>query len=89
MHSLVTESHELSQASGNARSQTRPLVLDVELNRGEVFTLYGDWRGVQIVVPRGLVWITQEGDPDDHFVAAGVRFTVTCAGRVVMQGIRT
>lgn len=42
--------------------------------------------GAALTVLAGRLWITLDGDPDDHFVAAGQGWTATRAGRCVIQG---
>ena len=34
---------------------------------------------------RGIVWLTQSGDPTDYLLRAGDRFTAQSRGRVVAQ----
>ena len=42
--------------------------------------------GTTLTVLAGRLWITLEGDPDDHIVAAGQVWTATRVGRCVIQG---
>jgi len=42
--------------------------------------------GATLAVLAGRLWITLDDDPDDHFVAAGQRWTADRAGRCVLQG---
>ncbi len=42
--------------------------------------------GASLRVLAGRLWITLDGDPDDHFIAAGQGWTATRAGRCVIQG---
>lgn len=41
--------------------------------------------GTTIAVAAGRVWLTEAGDPADHFVGAGQRHVVGRAGQVVME----
>jgi len=43
-------------------------------------------RGACIDVASGRIWLTETGDPDDHFVAAGGCHVVRRGGRVVIEG---
>ncbi len=43
-------------------------------------------RGTCIDVAAGRIWLTEPGDLDDHFVAAGGRHVVRRGGRVVLEG---
>jgi hypothetical protein len=65
-----------------------PRVLQIRLERREVAMLSGDQTGAQIVSVDSVLWITQEGDPDDHFLQPGERYHITGPGRVVIQGMR-
>lgn len=42
-------------------------------------------RGLEIEVRAGRIWLTEEGDGDDHFIAAGQRHRVQGDGRVVLE----
>ncbi len=42
--------------------------------------------GATLRVHSGRLWITLDGDPDDHFITAGQRWTAPRAGRCVIQG---
>jgi len=41
--------------------------------------------GLRIEVGCGRLWLTEEGDADDHFIAAGEVHTVRGEGRVVIE----
>jgi hypothetical protein len=42
--------------------------------------------GACIAVQTGRAWVTQSGDGNDYFVAAGQRHVVVRRGRVVIEG---
>lgn len=44
-------------------------------------------RGTQIRSLRGELWITQEGDPHDYFVPAGMFFCADRTGRIVVSAL--
>ena len=58
----------------------------LELGQGEVVTLI-DAEGARILSQRGQVWITQEGDREDHIVAAGETLVVLRPGRTIVQAL--
>ena len=58
------------------------------LARDEVWTSPVGMRGLALACGEGSVWLTQEGDPEDHVVRAGERFQVAGPGRVVVQALR-
>jgi hypothetical protein len=62
-------------------------VIEMRLNRRDVRGLTVGMDGVQILCAGGALWITQDGDPKDHFLKLGDRFTTTGRGRVVVQGL--
>ena len=41
--------------------------------------------GETMTCERGIVWLTQSGDPTDYLLRAGDRFTAQSRGRVVAQ----
>jgi hypothetical protein len=71
-------------AAGRQRSKS---AAEIHLGYREVYQQDGDLRGVMIVPMEGQVWVTQRGDPEDHTLGPGERFTITRRGRVVVQGI--
>ncbi|HUI99606.1 MAG TPA: DUF2917 domain-containing protein [Usitatibacter sp.] len=58
----------------------------LELAEGQVVTLV-DAEGTRILPQRGQVWITQEGDREDHIVAAGETLVVVRPGRTIVQAL--
>ena len=58
----------------------------LELAEGQVVTLV-DAEGTRILPQRGQVWITQEGDREDHIVAAGEALVVLRPGRTIVQAL--
>ena len=60
----------------------------VSLGRREVLVLSDAACQLQILCGAGVLWITQDGDPEDYILERGERFTVTRPGRVVIQGMR-
>lgn len=46
-----------------------------------------DGQGRSVVVFRGLLWITQDGDPRDVFVGSGETFTIDRPGRVLIEAM--
>jgi hypothetical protein len=63
-------------------------VRTVSLARREVLVLSDVECDLQILCATGVIWITQDGDPEDYILERGERFTVTRPGRVVIQGMR-
>ena len=66
----------------------RPELRTISLARREVLVLSAVACQLQILCGAGVLWITQDGDPEDHILERGERFTVTRPGRVVVQGMR-
>lgn len=58
----------------------------VELAPDEALTIMAD-RGTEIRVVQGALWITQEGDGQDHIVAAGTRFRSGHQGAIVVSAL--
>ncbi|PXW99561.1 hypothetical protein C7444_101391 [Sphaerotilus hippei] len=44
-------------------------------------------RGLCITVITGRVWLTEEGDEQDHFLSGGDTHVVAGCGRVVVEGL--
>lgn len=58
----------------------------VELAPHEAVTIMAD-RGTQVRVAQGALWITQEGDSEDHIVTAGTRFCSAHHGTIVVSAV--
>ena len=57
---------------------------DVALAPGEVLRLEGP-RGLQVVCQSGHLWITEEAQPDDVWLAAGQRVRLVGNGLAVLE----
>jgi DUF2917 family protein len=57
----------------------------VELNEAKAWSAQVPRAGVEIRVLTGTVWVTQEGDAEDHVLSAGGTFVADRAGRVGIQ----
>ena len=49
--------------------------------------LAGIDRGDAIVVTQGILWVTQEGDPQDYVLSPGERFVANRHGMVVVEAL--
>ena len=58
----------------------------LSLECGEVITL-DDAEGVRIQARKGVVWVTEDGEPKDHIVQPGETLVVNHAGRTVVQAL--
>jgi hypothetical protein len=56
------------------------------LAAGQILTL-DDAKGLSIFARSGTVWVTEEGNPDDHIVGPGDTLTVAHPGRTLVQAI--
>ena len=57
------------------------------LQPGQVVAL-DDAIGTRIVAQRGIVWITEEGDPSDHILRPGETRVVRNRGRTLVQAMQ-
>jgi len=60
--------------------------VEMQLNDGDLFRLEGDQRHSRILCLEGTLWVTQEGDPNDHILEMGQWFIIYKPGRVIIQG---
>ena len=58
----------------------------VALEAGQVLSL-DDARGMRIRAKAGTVWVTEEGDLDDHIVGPGGSLVIAHDGRTVVQAM--
>jgi hypothetical protein len=56
----------------------------VELERAGMLNLYAP-KGSTIECDGGLVWVTQEGEPNDYWLPAGETLVLPRSGRVVIE----
>lgn len=56
------------------------------LRQGATLRIH-EGEGRSIAVFNGLVWITQEGDPRDAFIASGQTFTIDRPGLVLVDAM--
>ena len=60
----------------------------ITLGKGEIKALRGDHRWRLILCHRGMLWITQANDPEDHVIKAGEAFLITKKGTVLIKSLR-
>lgn len=61
--------------------------VEISLAANEVFTLPGDPRGARLEALHGLVWVTQDNDPQDYMLTPGQKLTLTRRGRVLVEAL--
>ncbi len=59
---------------------------ELELHEGQVVTLL-DAKGTRIVARSGSVWVTEEGDRQDHIMGPGDARVVAHSGRTIVQAL--
>jgi len=59
----------------------------VNLSEGELFAMTGDQRGTRLQSLGGGLWVTQNGDPEDHSLQPGQAFVVSRKGKVVVTAM--
>jgi DUF2917 family protein len=59
----------------------------LSLEAGQVLTL-DDAAGTRIVARLGTVWVTEEGDVNDHIVGTGESLVVRRGGRTLLQALQ-
>ncbi|BDG09830.1 DUF2917 domain-containing protein [Anaeromyxobacter paludicola] len=60
----------------------------VDLDEGKAWSAEGRRHGVAIRCETGTVWITVEGDPEDHVLQAPAVFETHGRGRVAAQALQ-
>ncbi|HET7730552.1 MAG TPA: DUF2917 domain-containing protein [Usitatibacter sp.] len=59
----------------------------IALKAGQLLTL-DDAAGTRIVSRLGTVWVTEEGDPEDHIVGPGETRLIGRGGRTLLQAMQ-
>ena len=60
----------------------------VTLAREEIKALRGDQRWRVVFCHRGMLWITQANDPEDHVIKDGEAFLISKKGTVLIKALR-
>ena len=63
--------------------------MKIHLKKKELVAIERDARGVTVSCLDGAVWLTQNGDLNDHLILSGMGFTVSCKGKVVMLALNS
>ena len=61
--------------------------MKTHLKKKELVAIERDARGLTVSCLDGAVWLTQNGDLNDHLILPGMSFTVSCKGKVVMVAL--
>jgi len=61
--------------------------MDLALHRGGMLKIQ-DGRGVVIEVKRGMLWLTQEGDPRDRYIGAGDWLRLDSDGLTIANALK-
>lgn len=59
----------------------------IRLRERELFSIRGDCGGMVVSCRTGDLWLTQEGDPNDHLIGAGENFTISRKGLVLINAL--
>ncbi len=60
----------------------------IPIKRGELHRLQGDHRWELIYCHEGLLWVTQENDPEDHVLRSRQAFLINQRGLVLVKALR-
>lgn len=71
-------------AAHNRKARQLP---ERRLSAKQIERLAGVGRGDAIVVTQGILWVTQEGDPQDYVLTPGERFVANRHGSVVVEAL--
>lgn len=66
--------------------KSHPMILPMQ--RGSMHRIPSIQRGTTVVCERGVLWLTQTGDPMDHFLLPGQRYTLKKRGKVLVEAMR-
>ncbi len=70
------------------RAAVRPRPFEILLEEDETWSFEAGRPGVEVDCLSGEVWVTVEGDPQDHVLAAGATFSTGRRGRLAMMALR-
>lgn len=70
-----------------ARKPKSSQINERRLSSQDIQRLAGIHPGDAILVTQGILWVTQEGDPNDYVLSAGERFIANRRGSVVVEAL--
>jgi hypothetical protein len=59
----------------------------IDLEGSELLKLQFGQPGASVMCTTGILWLTQQGDLNDHLLKAGQSFTLSQPGTVLVQGL--
>ena len=62
---------------------------EIDLEGMELLKLNLEQPRARVLCTAGHLWLTQQGDPQDHLLEAGQTFTLNQRGTVLVQGLPT
>ena len=65
----------------------RPVAAGLSLSKRSLLRLEGTGQGAEVRCFSGALWVTQEGDFEDHFLDPGEKFVINREGLVVVQAL--
>lgn len=65
----------------------RPAGAGLSLSKGSLLRLEGIDQGAEVRCFSGALWVTQEGDFEDHFLDPGEKFVINREGLIVVQAL--
>lgn len=68
--------------------QNENQISDVNLQESDLYRMAEIEPLTTIVCQKGLVWLTQAGDNNDHVLADGEKFTLDHRGLVLMEALQ-
>lgn len=77
----------LSSLSARLSLSTADRNLEMVMPKGSVWRIEGNPSGVTVACVSGMVWLTQEGDYEDHVLGSAERFALNRAGRTLVMAL--
>ena len=63
--------------------------MKIHLKKKELVAIERDARVLTVSYLDRAIWLTQNGDLNDHLILPGMSFTVSCKGKVVMVALNS
>jgi len=77
----------LRRTAGHQLHEALVTPVALELNEGEAWSAEAPRHGLVVRCERGSVWLTVEGDGQDHILVAGETFASSTRGRVAVMAL--
>ena len=84
---MDTRGNKINGSEMNAQVIIPEVGSEIDLKGLELLKLEFEQPAARVICTDGVIWLTQQCDPQDHLLKSGQSFTIDQQGTVLMQGL--